>query len=162
MARLKRISKTVNVVEEKKDVNKTIVKRLRKLGIGKHEVKIINAEQIKGKEHLIKLVLESIEDGRKGVFVISIDGFSMDSLLETIYGEFDEEELCLDELIGNKVIVVIVRNGKFLNIEYFEPLDTEDEMEDEEIDIELDQDFEDEYLYEEDEIELDDFQIGEM
>lgn len=157
MKRLKRISKTVNGVEKKKEVNKTIVKRLRKLGIGKHEVKIINAEQIKGKEHLIKLVLESVEDGRKGVFVISIDGFSMDSLLEIIYGEFDEEEFCLDELIGNKVIAVIVRNGRFLNIDYFEPLDTDDDVEDEEIEIDLEQEFEDEDLYEEDEIELDEF-----
>ena len=65
MTRLKKVQKTIRDVEKKKEVNKTIVKRLRKLGIGKHEVKIINAEQIKGKEHLIKLVLESVEDGIK-------------------------------------------------------------------------------------------------
>ena len=154
MKRLKRISKTVNGVEKKKEVNKTIVKRLRKLGIGKHEVKIINAEQIKGKEHLIKLVLESVEDGRKGVFVIPIDGFIMDNLLEIVYEGFDEDEFCLEDLIGNKVIAEIVRNGKFLNVEYFESIDTcnEEEIDEDELeleDLELD----------EEEMELEDFEL---
>lgn len=157
MARLKRSLKTVKVVEEKKEVSKTTIKRHRKLGVGTHEVKIISVEVVKGKEHLVKVVLESIEDGRKGIFVISIDGFSMDNLLEVIYGEFDEEDICLEELVGHKMIVVIVRNGKFLNIDYFEALDTDDEIEDEEIDIDLEQELEYEDLYEENEIELDDF-----
>ncbi len=159
MTRLKRVKETKKSVEKKKEVNKTIVKRHRKLGVGTHEVKIVSVELVKGKEHLVRLVLESIEDGRKGVFFIPIDGFSMDNLLDVIYGEFDEEEICLDELIGNKVIVVIVRNGKFLNIDYFESLDDEEDESESEIDIyeELELDLEDEELYEEDEIELDEF-----
>ncbi|MDY3960550.1 hypothetical protein [Romboutsia timonensis] len=152
MTRLKRVQKTVKAVEKNKEVNKTMVKRLRKLGIGTHEVQIINAEQIKGKEHLIKLVLKSIKDGRKGVFVIPVDGFIMDNLLEIVYGEFDEEEFCLEDLIGNKVIAEIVRNGKFLNVEYFESIDTcnEEEIDEDELeDLELD----------EEEMELEDFEL---
>ncbi|MEG1132673.1 MAG: hypothetical protein RSD77_10185 [Romboutsia sp.] len=149
-------------VTTKKEVSKTIVKRLRKIGVGEHEVEIISVEQVKGKKHLVRLVLQSIEDGRKGIFVIPIDGFSMDNLLDVIYGEFDEEELCLDELIGNKVIAIIVRNGKFLNIDYFEALDNEEEDESEN-EIDISQEIEDEDLYEEDEIELDlDEELGEF
>ncbi len=151
MKRLKKIQKTVKVVEENKEGNKTIVKRLRKLGIGKHEVKIINAEQIKGREHLIKLVLESVEDGRKGVFVIPIDGFIMDNLLEVIYEGFDEDEFCLEDLIETQVIVEVVRSGKFLNIDYFESVDNYEE----EVDLEL-------YDLELDDSELDDLEVDDM
>ena len=154
MTRLKRVQKTVKDVEKNKEVNKTMVKRLRKLGIGTHEVQIINAEQIKGKEHLIKLVLKSIKDGRKGVFVLPVEGFIMDNLLEIVYEGFDEDEFCLEDLIGNKVIAEIVRNGKFLNVEYFESIDTcnEEEIDEDELeleDLELD----------EEEMELEDFEL---
>ena len=151
MTRLKRFKEV-----KKKEVNKTVVKSHRKLGIGTHEVEITNVELVKGKEGLVKIVLQSTEDGRKGVFVIPIDGFTMDNLLDVIYGEFDEEEICLEELIGNKVSAVIVRNGKLLNIDYFETLDVDDEDESEEVidEDELDIDLEQE-LYDEDEIDLD-------
>ncbi|HFL3777303.1 TPA: hypothetical protein ACG3RH_002930 [Clostridioides difficile] len=150
MTRLKKVK-----VEKKKEVSKTVVKRLRKLGVGTHEVEIISAELVKRKEGLVKIVLQSTKDGRKGVFVIPIDGFTMDNLLDVIYGEFDEEEICLEELIGNKVIAVIVRNGKFLNIDYFETLDVDDENESVEVIDEDELDIGLEELYDEDEIDLD-------
>ncbi|MGL6105023.1 hypothetical protein [Romboutsia sp.] len=154
MTRLKRVQKIVKVAEEKKEVSKTRLKRLRKLSIGTHEVEITSAELSENKDYLINLGLQSMEDERKGRFSIPIDGFSMDSLLEIIYGECDQEEVCLEELVGHKVIAVIVRNGKFLNVDYFESLDNAEE----EDEIDLYQELEDnneEYL--EDEIELDDF-----
>lgn len=150
MSRLKKIQQTKREVKESQG-QRTLVKRLRKLGLGRTEVRIISAELVKGKEHLTKLVIEAIEDGRKGVFIIPNNGYAMDTLVNAIYGD-DEQELYLEELIDKEVIVEVVRNNRYLNIDYFEPLNLEIENEETEEDLDLDLsdiEFEEDYELEE-------------
>lgn len=155
MSRLKKVQQIEKKIIKKKQEQKTVVRRLRKLGIGREKVIIIEVEKVKGKDYLIRIVLESIEDGRKGTFLMHLEGYAVDSLLESIYGEV-EEEFCLEDLVGNKVIATIVRNGRFLNVDYFESLDNYDEYESQEIsdgDLELE--------LEEGELDIEEIEIDE-
>lgn len=163
MSRVKKVQQTRKKIMKNKQEQeqKTAVRRLKKLGVGRHEAIINNVERVKGKDHLIKIALESTEDGRKGTFIMYVEGYEMDSLLESICGDVEEDEFYLEDLIGNRVIAVIVRNGKFLNVDYFESLDNDYECELEEIrDEDLELELEEGELYGED-IELDEEDLEE-
>lgn len=138
MSRLKKVVK-------KKQEEKTLVKRLRKLGLGRHEVRIKEVEVVKEKEGFIRLTLESLEDERTGIFIILMDGYAMDSLVHIVYGD-DAEDVYLEDLEGQNVAVEIVRNKRYLNIDYFEALESHDDidydeeqewLEEEELDIDM-------------------------
>ncbi|MCI9978114.1 hypothetical protein JY742_18460 [Clostridioides difficile] len=58
----------------------------------------------------------------------------MDSLLDIVYGDLEDDEFVLEDLVGNQVIVKIIKNKRFLNIDYFESIDVCGEEELEEID----------------------------
>ena len=143
MSRLKKVQETTKKVFKSKQEQKTLIKPRRKLGIGRHKVRIEKAGIVKEKEHLMMLKLESLEDGRKGVFIVPIEGYAMDSLVDIIYDDNDDE-VYLEDLEGQNVAVEIVRNKRYLNIDYFEALDLieednqEDKNEEEELDIDID------------------------
>lgn len=140
MSRLKKVQQTEKKVIRKKQEQKTLVRRLRKLGIGRYEVTIKKAEIVKEKEHLIRLLLESLEDERKGIFIIPMDGYAMDSLVHITYGD-DVEDVYLEDLEGQDVAVEIVKNKRYLNIDYFEALESHEDIdyneEQEELDINI-------------------------
>lgn len=130
----------------KTESKKTLLRREPKIGVGRHIVKIKNAELMKKRKNLLKLVIESTDSGRKGEFIILNNGYAMDSLVNAIYGN-EEEEVYLEELIDKEVIVEVVRNNRYLNIDYFEALELE-ELEDD-----LDIDFSDMEFEENEELE---------
>lgn len=144
MPRLQKVQQTTKKVFKKKQEQKTLVRRLRKLGLGRHEVTIKKAEIVKEKEHLIRLTLESLDDERKGIFIIPMDGYAMDSLVHITYGD-DVEDVYLEDLEGQDVAVEIVRNKRYLNIDYFEALESHEDVDydEEQEELELDIDFSD-------------------
>ncbi|MEG1870387.1 MAG: hypothetical protein RR192_00135 [Peptostreptococcaceae bacterium] len=140
MPRMKReVKRTKKIIKEEQE-QKTLVRRMRKFGTGRHEVRITTSENVKGKEDLIKVTLESIYDNRKGIFTMHTDSTTMDTLVNIVYGDNDEQ-VFFEDFVNQTVIVEVVKNGRYLNIDYFESLEinVEDEYEDEELeDGELD------------------------
>lgn len=154
MSRLQKVQQTTKKVFKKKQEQKTLVRRLRKLGLGRHEVTIKKAEIVKEKEHLIRLTLESLDDERKGIFIIPMDGYAMDSLVHITYGD-DVEDVYLEDLEGQDVAVEIVRNKRYLNIDYFEALESHEDIDYNEEQEELDIDINELEFDEEDQIDTD-------
>lgn len=119
-------------VIRKTTVGKTPIRKQYSMGVGVWDATLKDAKagETKNGKSIVKLIFADNNSNREGIYMIPLVGKIMDSMIDNVFGD-GEEDIYLEDLIGYKFKIQIERNGDFLNIVYIELIDEENEEDNE-------------------------------